>query len=162
MQHDPPQETIPKPRARRHRCPCCRATFETLRLSRLACPECGHAWEARLGENRLGDAITNLSEHAVMAFGFLLLLVLVLFVAAVAVRWVGIASEGRGVVAAAIVVVLLLTGTTVSICSPNLRNWRKLSRSHATSSPADAQIARLNGGDLARIQRVDPEFRHRP
>ena len=159
MLHSRPPETIEKPRGRRHRCPECRASFQTLRLSRLACPECGHAWEPKLGENLVGDAFTNLTEHAFMGFMLLVTIGVLIIALLGALKWVGMASEGRGTTAVIVVVVMLLSGTAISICAPSMHIWAKLSRSDAASIAADKHLDRLNGEDLARIHRVDPEYR---
>ena len=67
---DEPAEFTPQRVVRVMRCPKCRQTIGTMRRWRMACPECGHAWEEETvltAADKLADARSAASEYAVMA-----------------------------------------------------------------------------------------------
>src|SRR5436190_11035084 len=65
-----PAEFTPQRVVRVMRCPKCRAVIGTMRRWRLACTECGHAWEeptVLTAADKLTDARSAACEYAVMA-----------------------------------------------------------------------------------------------
>ena len=109
----------------------------------------------------LGNAASDVTEHAFMGLIWLIALALLAFTLFAVYRFVSEVSEGRDMPSVVVIVVLVLGGVAIGVCSPlSTRLWRKLSGPRVPSRETDAALDELDREELARTHRIDPEFRN--
>lgn len=92
------------------RCPKCRASFQSMRLAHQSCPECAHSWEV---ESRRGlferarDRLGDIGGGAVLAIMWMIVVGFIVGVFAGLYFLVERASDGGGLPAVILVLLLL-------------------------------------------------------